>query len=80
PVVQTKKIRTGRARRIVTDDGSADVVHHVGIVSPPPSYSALEPVSAPRVPIKIERYDTAHITTMAPPDFVDRTEIYIRKE
>src|SRR5579862_6003044 len=41
PVVQTKVVM-GHARRTLTDDGSADVVHHISIVSPPPSISIVK--------------------------------------
>ncbi|CAF0807335.1 unnamed protein product [Rotaria sp. Silwood1] len=84
PVVQRQKIRTGRARRTLTDDGSADVVHHVGIISPPPSYTTVKQRPVPK-PTTIttkttEQYETPHVLTVPPPDFVERTHVYIRKD
>ena len=38
-VVQTKEIIMGRARRILTGDGTGDVIHHITGISPPPIYS-----------------------------------------
>lgn len=84
PVVQTKEVIVGRARRTLTDDGSADVVHHIGIVSPPlPSYSMeKQPSTHKRTTITTsttDRYDLPHVITVPPPDFADREETVIRK-
>ena len=34
-IVHTKEIVMGRARRTLTDDGSSEVIHHIGTVPPP---------------------------------------------
>lgn len=68
----------GRARRTLTDDGSADVVHHVGIISPPPAISIIK---RPSPPVQtIDRYQIPQVSTIDPPDFVDRNQIFIRKK
>ncbi|CAF3643377.1 unnamed protein product [Rotaria sordida] len=83
-VVQTQKIHTSRARRTLTDDGSADVVHHVGIIAPPPSYTTAKQRLTPKpttITTKItEQYESRHILTVPPPDFADRTRVYVRKD
>ena len=84
PVVQTKEVIVGRARRTLTDDGSADVVHHIGIVSPPlPSYSMeKQPSTHKRTTITTsttDRYNLPHVITVPPPDFADREDTVIRK-
>jgi hypothetical protein len=75
-VVQTKEVLMGRARRTVTDDGCTDVVHHVGLASPPIIYSSLQQPSSPTT-ITIEaivndRHEIPYLTTVDPPDFLDR--------
>lgn len=84
PKVQTKEIVMGQARRSLTDDGSADVVHHIGIISPPPSYSI---VKRPSVQIRTtvttsttDQYELPQLTTVSPPDFVDRSQVFIRQK
>ncbi|CAF4670375.1 unnamed protein product, partial [Rotaria magnacalcarata] len=42
-IIQTKESIMDRARRTIIDDGSTDVVQHVGIISPPQIYSILIP-------------------------------------
>jgi hypothetical protein len=81
PVVQRKEILMGRARRTLTDDGSADVVHHIGIVSPPLSYSIVKrPSPQTKTTSTTDQFEPPHVSTVAPPDFVDRTAVYIRHE
>jgi hypothetical protein len=81
-VVQSKEVVMGRARRILTDDGNADVVHHIGIVSPPLSYSIIKPPpTQKRTTITTstsDQYEAPRVTTVAPPDFVDRSQAHIR--
>ena len=82
PVVQTREIPVGRARRTLTDDGSADVIHHVGIISPPLSYSIVAPTPK-RTTISTStrnQYETPQVTTISPPDFVDRNQTLIRQQ
>jgi hypothetical protein len=83
-VVQTKEIIMGRARRTLTDDGSCDIVHHVGISSPPIIYSDLER-SLSQTRLKLtgtihDQYDMSHLTTFHPPDFIDRQQMRLRQE
>jgi hypothetical protein len=84
PTVQTRDILIGRARRTLTDDGSADVVHHVGIVSPPPAYSIVKRLStqirATITTSTTDQYELPQVITVPPPDFVDRSQIYIRQQ
>ena len=83
PTVQTRDVIVSRARRTLTDDGSADVVHHIGIVAPPASYSIVErPLPQIRTAITTsttDQYQLPQVTTIDPPDFVDRSQIPIRK-
>ncbi len=77
PTVHTRDVIMGRARRTLTDDGSADVVHHVGIISPPTSFSI---VKRPTVTTSTtDQYELPQISTIAPPDFADRSQILIRQ-
>jgi hypothetical protein len=84
PVVQTKEIVMGHARRTLTDDGSADVVHHIGIVSPPPSYSIVKRPSAQTRPTTTtsttDQHQIRRISTVSPPDFPIRSQVYTRQE
>ena len=74
--VQTNEILMGRARRTVTDDGCADVVHHVGLASPPTIYANVkQPSSQTRITITAtvnDDLEIPYVTTVEPPDFVDR--------
>jgi len=83
PIVQTK-IPMGHARRTLTDDGSADVVHHISVVSPPTAISIIK-----RSPTQIrstvttsttDQYESPQVITVAPPDFVDRSQVFIKKQ
>ncbi len=84
PVVQTKEVTVGRARRTLTDDGSADVVHHIGIISPPASYSIVKrPSTQIRTTVTTsttDQYEYPRVTTTAPPDFLDRSEVYVQPQ
>jgi len=82
PIVQTNEVVMGHARRTLTDDGSADVVHHISIVSPPPSISI---VKRPSTQIRsttstTDQYESPQVITVAPPDFVDRSQVFIQKQ
>jgi hypothetical protein len=74
---QTKEVVIGRARRTLTDDGSADVVHHIGIVSPPPSYSIVKrPATKIRTTMTTstsDQHEVPRITIISPPDFPNRS-------
>lgn len=83
PMVQTKEIVLGRARRTLTDDGSADVVHHIGIVSPPPAY-LMDQQPSPHMRTTIStstsnQFEYPQVITIPPPDFADRQDIVVRK-
>ena len=83
-VVQTKEIIMGRARRTLTEDGSCDIVHHVGISSPPIIYSDLER-SLSQTRLKLtgtihDQYDMSHLTTIHPPDVIDQQQMRLRQE
>jgi len=84
PMVQTKEVLMGRARRTLTDDGSADVVHHIGIVSPPPSISIVKrPSTQIRATITTsttDQYELPQVSIVAPPDFVERSPVQIRQQ
>ena len=84
PIVQTRDVVISRARRTITDDGSADVVHHVGIISPPLSYSIVQrPSTQIRTTITTsttDQYELPQVTTVSPPDFIDRNQILIRQQ
>lgn len=76
-ILQTKEIIMGRARRTVIDDGSLDVVNHVGVISPPPVFSIAIPSTSKTTcttsqSTVINRYEIPNITTVDPPDFIDR--------
>ncbi|CAF1094059.1 unnamed protein product [Rotaria sordida] len=79
-VVQTKEIIMGRARRTLIDDGSNEIIHHVGIISPPPIYSILIPSTSQINTTIYDQHEIPHITTVDPPDFIDQKQIYIRQE
>ncbi|CAF4404984.1 unnamed protein product [Rotaria socialis] len=67
-IIQTKEIIMGRARRTIIDDGSTDVVQHVGIIAPPQIYSILTSSAS-----KVNNLNEVPIlTTVDPPDFADR--------
>ena len=77
PAVHTKDIYTSRARRTLTDDGSTDVVHHISIASPPVSFSI---VKRPTVTTSTtDQLQQPQVSTIDPPDFVDRSQILIRQ-
>ena len=83
PVVVPTRVPIGRARRTLTDDGSDDVVHHIGLVSPPPSF-AMAPQHSSHVRATVststtDYYELPRITPVAPPDFPDRNRTYIRQ-
>ena len=84
PPIQTKEVVISRARRTLTDDGSADVVHHIGIVSPPPSFSIVKrPSTQIRTNIATsttDQYQLPQVSTVDPPDFADRNQIFIHKK
>ncbi|CAF4723337.1 unnamed protein product, partial [Rotaria magnacalcarata] len=69
----------GRARRTIIDDGSTDVVQHVGIISPPQIYSIfIPPTSQTNTTLtsKVNNlYEVPTLTTVDPPDFVDTKKI-----
>jgi hypothetical protein len=83
-VVHTKDIIMGRARRAVVNDGSGEIVQHVGVSSPPTVYSNPQRSSSqPRFDLTRSLYDQyaiPHVTTVYPPDFVDRQQLHIRQE
>lgn len=84
PVVTQTRIPIGRAHRTMTDDGSADVVHHIGITSPPAAFVA-DKTSPSRIRTTMstsvtERYEEPHIVTVPPSDFKDRERVYVRQE
>ncbi|CAF2111616.1 unnamed protein product, partial [Rotaria magnacalcarata] len=78
-IIQTKEIIMGRARRTIIDDGSTDVVQHVGIISPPQIYSILIPPTSQTnttLTSKVNNlYEVPTLTTVDPPDFVDTKKI-----
>jgi hypothetical protein len=82
-VVQTKDVVMGRARRTLTDDGSGDVVHHIGSVSPPPISIVKRPATRIRTTITTsttDQYELPQVTTVPPPDFDDRSQVFIRQQ
>ncbi|CAF1029712.1 unnamed protein product, partial [Adineta ricciae] len=83
PIVRTTDVVMGRAHRTLTDDGNTDVVHHIGIASPPTSFSL---VKRPTTQIHMsttstsDQYETPRVITVAPPDFPQRIQTHIRTE
>jgi len=82
PTVVRSEVTMRHARRTLTDDGNADVVHHVGIVSPPLSYTIVKPLPTQKrttiTTSTTDQYEAPRVTTVAPPDFVDRSQVRIR--
>ena len=83
PNVRVQKVTKGRARRTLTDDGSTDVVHHISIVSPPPSYTAVKRITTP-IPTTVrtsrtDEFEVPCAELIPPPDFIDRTHIRVPK-
>ena len=83
PVVVPTRVPIGRARRTLTDDGSDDVVHHIGLLSPPPSF-AMAPQHSSHVRATVststtDYYELPRITPVPPPDFPDRNRTYVRQ-
>ena len=76
PVVNRIKVPMSRARRTLADEGNSDVVHHVGIISPPPAYVADKIPSPTRVRTTLS---TAYSETIKSPDSVNPQKIVIRK-
>ena len=84
PVVTQTRIPVGQAHRTMTDDGSADVVHHIGITAPPTSFIADKP-SPSRVRTTVTtsvsgRYQQPQVSTVSPPDLASRERVYVRQE
>jgi hypothetical protein len=85
PVVIRNKVPVGRARRTLTDDGSTDVVHHIGIISPPIASSYLEKRSSTQFRTTLNTNltdDVQHtrISTASSTDFIKHDRTFIRKE
>jgi len=69
--------RTSILRINESDRNRPIVVHHVGIISPPTSFSI---VKRPTVTTSTtDQYELPQISTIAPPDFADRSQILIRQ-
>ncbi|CAF3139432.1 unnamed protein product [Rotaria sp. Silwood2] len=82
-VLQTNEIIMGRARRTLIDDGSNEIIQHVAIVSPPPVYSFFIPSSQTNTTLTTminDQHEIPHITTIDPPDLIDRKQIYISQQ
>ncbi|CAF3554936.1 unnamed protein product [Rotaria sp. Silwood1] len=87
-IVQTKEIIMGRARRLLIDDGTDEIIQHVGVISPPPIYSIFIPSSSSAAAQRNlalttminNQHEIPHITTIDPPDFIDRKQFHIRQE
>ncbi|CAF1311454.1 unnamed protein product, partial [Adineta steineri] len=84
PVVQTSNVVMGRARRTLTDDGNADVVHHIGIIAPPTTFSIIKQpttqLRATSTTSTTDHYELPRIITVSPPDFSNRTQTRIHQE
>lgn len=84
-LVETKEIVMGRARRTLNDDGITNIIHHIGIVSPPTIYS-ITPPSPPLIKrttltamINYE-HEVPYVSALEQPEGIDRKQNCTRKE